>query len=758
MPWRPLSSIAFAIAIYPFQPTSPADLPLELGDELYIIEQGGANGAWYRGYLVAPPSTLSGLTAVQGKALESRVFSGIFPKNCVEIREVLGDPENARNSPSLQQLPDFDLSKASVSTNDITDHTEKARAISQITVIKLDEENGPKVTSQASTLEPRSSIIPLPLNPSSSNHPRDAAESYKPPAPVPMLKVGDETPTSLSEPLVDEIASCLREWQSTDLHRLLLSRDYTTVEEIRSIVAQLDMARRQLLHDVLTSAEREALREQTVWKLVRGNKMLSGEVIVRDPAKAGRLLTGNDSAVRLAMLQSEMSMLDTPPLQKNEPSASRHLLCELNATAGSPSTTALASCLVLKTSGGEYINLSEVYQMSISGGAATPSTIIKSLTSNTLFTEIASADLAEGLTVYLVVRLLVSESATKRISTPITPDAWPGKGLKSGSVTAKSRRSVIWNGKPKANDSHTALKSYSEVDTPDAEAKPGPSQDGETPVMRVVGVGALDVSSALRHQCPIDKNVDFYCPVENHQDALAELPDSFENLIQPILPSNRSLYKKSAHLIQLKAHISPLIGDDVDALIRQNSMSLHDITQTRRIGFAGAPTKPRSDIYLYVSKANIVPDALFSHPLHGQVPAPTGVLRYLQLTLEVRNARGERIENCIYPSSDDQGYTAWRTNVTDRHTPWAQMVRLNVPAHEVATSHVIMTLANAPDFPFALCWMPLWTKQTFIRDGNHSLLLHAYDQTTSSIEDGKVAYLSQPWSSLGKNDSTKDEN
>ncbi|CAI7609038.1 unnamed protein product, partial [Penicillium viridicatum] len=91
MPWRPLPRIAFAVAIYPFNPSSPADLPLELGDELYIIEQGGTDGEWCRGYLVAPPSLLAGLTSTKGQTLEARVFSGIFPRNCVEIREVLGD-------------------------------------------------------------------------------------------------------------------------------------------------------------------------------------------------------------------------------------------------------------------------------------------------------------------------------------------------------------------------------------------------------------------------------------------------------------------------------------------------------------------------------------------------------------------------------------------------------------------------------------------------------------------------------------------
>src|SRR6266487_2723350 len=91
MPWTPLPRIAFAIATHPFQASSVADLPLELGDELYIIEEGGKDAQWFRGYLVAPPSLLAGLTSTKGQTLEARVFSGIFPRSCVEVREVLGE-------------------------------------------------------------------------------------------------------------------------------------------------------------------------------------------------------------------------------------------------------------------------------------------------------------------------------------------------------------------------------------------------------------------------------------------------------------------------------------------------------------------------------------------------------------------------------------------------------------------------------------------------------------------------------------------
>lgn len=146
-----------------------------------------------------------------------------------------------------------------------------------------------------------------------------------------MLKIGDETPTSSSEPLVDEVASCLREWHSKNLYELLLNRRYSVLEKVSDLVNRLDLARRQLLHNVLTAQELAALREEIVWNLVGGNKMLSKEVIVRDPKQHGRLLTGEDSAIELTKLQSTMSLLDRPPVFQHDPINLYHLIVDVKA-------------------------------------------------------------------------------------------------------------------------------------------------------------------------------------------------------------------------------------------------------------------------------------------------------------------------------------------------------------------------------------------------------------------------------------------
>ncbi|PGH19855.1 hypothetical protein AJ80_03772 [Polytolypa hystricis UAMH7299] len=779
MPWRPLPRIAFAVAIYPFQPSSPADLPLELGDELYIIEQGGANGEWYRGYLVAPPSLLAGLTSVKGQTLEARVFSGIFPKNCVEVREMLGDAEGAIKDSGRSSVepgsqingasrasagsPDTAILLDSKSASNGLSDLKASRKVSQITIIKLDENGGNRRSGTSSNAHS------VPLTPISIG-PRDPS-APKPPAPVPMLKIGDESPTSASEPLVDEIASCLREWHSTNIHQLLLTRQYNSLESMSNIVLELDLARRQLLHNVLTAQERAALRETTVWNLVRGNKMLSGEVIVRDPAQRGRLLTGDDSAIQLTKLQSEMSMLESSPTQHADSVTLNHLLFEVNAVSGTNAgSVTLAINLYLKLANGDIKSLSETYSLDIPA-AETFSTLISNTKIKTLFTELNAADIGEGSGIdtklYLVVKVLSSEvpranaspksrsSASREGSA--THKAVPG--LSSGRGSLKGRRSMIWGPKsrggqyaepnikqpPQSSGSATAREQK-----PEAQAK-------EVAVTRTVGIGALEVGPILRQSKEVEQVINIWAPL-GETDEEDEYGEGFEEIVRSLLYSPTGRYARSYRAARLHTHLHPFTSEDTESLVRNNPTLLHNVTQTKRIGFPQAPTKPRSDIYITLSKVTLPQDGLLSHPIHGQVTLPqVPNFRNLQLTLEVRNAVGGRIDHCIYPTSNGSAHTAWRTTVAERGSAWNQTIRLNIPTDQVPGSHLIMSVADAPEFPFALSWMPLWDQQAFIRDGRHSLLLHAYDRHTSSIDNGKGAYLSLPWSALGKNESTKDE-
>ena len=469
MPWRPLPRIAFGVATYPFATQGDHELPLEIGDELYIIEETLDN-QWLRGYLLAPPSLLAGLTSVKGQTLEARVFSGIFPRSCVEIREMLGDDtdevtdENGAAGGSPRRGSDSGKSGVVAHDNSQTARNRKPSS---------DDETRAATTTTVIKREPG---------------------RPKPPAPVPMLKVGDETPTSISEPLVDEIASCLREWHSTNLHDLLLSREYPKLEKVSQLIETVDLARRQFLHDVLTTHEYDVLREKTVWNLVKGNKLCGGEVIVRDPKERGRILVGEDSVVEVTRLQSVMSLLDEPPQPNVEPTALHHLLVDVRSFAGSSNEpTTLVLYLVGKSVGGTLTALSESYVIDVPAGG-TMGHVARNSQMRTLFTDLSATDVGDvpssDSELYLVVKVLAPQQITlgkpasrsgvhSQPSTPYSKDKPPSSG---GPKT--SRRSFMWGSSRSAfSRGGTKLDALSEQpeERPPTNRSRSESRDGGAP-------------------------------------------------------------------------------------------------------------------------------------------------------------------------------------------------------------------------------------------------------------------------------------
>ncbi|PQE12483.1 SH3 domain-containing protein [Rutstroemia sp. NJR-2017a BBW] len=697
MPWQPLPRIAFAVATYPFVASSPADLPLELGDELYIIEQGGKDLQWFRGYLVAPPSLLAGLTSIKGQTLEARVFSGIFPKSCVEVREVLDlESTNGLKSP----LPN------GVHGQSVKKKKRKSRALV----------NGH--STRLSTTK-RQSGAP------------------KPAAPVPMLKIGDETPTSASEPLVDEIASCLREWHSTNLHELLLSRQYHKLDKMSVLVKTLDLSRRQILHNVCTTHELQSLREKTVWDLVKGNKLFNGEVVVRDPAERGRVLTSNDSAVELTKLQSMMSLLDEKPQapSQNEGLALHHLLLDVKAFVGaSTESTSLAFFLAIKKPGSPGTALSETFLAEVPPSA-------------TLTT--------------------VSNNSKDREKPPVA-----GSGTKAG------RRSMMWGQKTfsRNNTNQGKLNSLSEnseasndenssregaprsSSSRNGEFKPGPVSQI---VSRTVGLGALKLSSLMKNREEAEHVITIWSPAVVFGHEKPSAGDGWEEIIRDMMTSQSGHYEKSRRAERLQIYLKAFDSPDADLLIKSTPTLLSGVSKTSKMGFSGAPTKPRSDIYITLDEAFLARQALLSRTVGSAAPmSPSIAGSSLQVSMEVRKANGDRIEGCIYASSNSEAQSSWESVAAERGDAWKQTVRLSIPQAEVPTCHLVMVVADIPNQPFAISHIPLWDQQAFIRDGHHSLLLYKYDETTSSPRGGmagKGGYLSLPWSARGKDDISKDE-
>jgi hypothetical protein len=270
------------------------------------------------------------------------------------------------------------------------------------------------------------------------------------------------------------------------------------------------------------------------------------------------------------------------------------------------------------------------------------------------------------------------------------------------------------------------------------------SRDQKT-LKRTVAVGVLRIDALMRAQAEMDQNLTLWCPAQTLEE-VSEESTGCDDVLGEIYPSPSGRYGKYPTISRIMIHLKAFAHPDAETLIEKTPTLLHNIKETRKIGFSGAPTKPRSDIYLTIVEPFLPKNAFLSHPKTGTVPlASNSSMRNLQLTIEVRKSSGERIEGCIYPSSNSAGHTAWRTTALERGEKWNLTVRLAIKPEDVPGSHIVMSVADAPGFPFALCWMPLWNQDAFIRDGEHSLSLYRYDEYTSSMIAGKGAYLGLPW-------------
>ncbi|EFX06343.1 sh3 domain containing protein [Grosmannia clavigera kw1407] len=822
MPWQPLPHIAFAVATYPFAASYPEDLVLEIGDELYIIEET-PDGNWLRGYLLKPPSLLAGLTSVKGQTLEARVFSGIFPRSCVEVRELLGESDDSDDA-------DEDGDAANTSEDGVVFPSAHAAAqrgsdsaksgvvggqrrkkkTGKDIVLSMANGGGDGNKSRPSSSRSRPATALSAQGHLSVPVVRDP-NAPKPQAPVPMLKIGDETPTSAAEPLIDEIASCLREWHSTNLHELLLSRQYHKLDILSQLITSLNQARQQFLHNVLTSWEYTKLREKTVWDLVRVNKLCGGEVIVRDPNERGRILTGDDSVVEITQLQSVMSLLNEPPPPSVEPTALHHLLVDVKGFAGACTEgTSLVLSLVGRV-GGELIRLSESFTTAVPSGMM--GHLFNRASMRTLFSDLSSSDIGEAPAVDSDLFLVVVVRSVRQIAVAGQPQAKPnsrsgvgsaGYGGASGSVSGSketsrpplssgnksARRSLMWGGKGSrsghsrgsnkldslsetsedrsiSGSAPTSREGYS-APPGSAGSRGGGGGGGRSPfdsalrvtADRMTGIGVLKLNAIMKRQDDdVEHVINIWAPSERAgASADKQQTEDWDPFIKDLMLSKSGQFEKSKSSERVQVHLRAFNHPDADTLIKSTPTLLSGIVKTCKMGFSGAPTKPRSDIYLTINDAVLSRQVLLSR--YGASPGPfpsTLQGNNLQVTVEVRRSSGDRIDGCIFPYSNTEGLSTWRSTTVEREDGWRQTLRLSLSPPDVSTSHVVMFVADMPNPPFAVAYMPLWDQSAFVRDGSHGLVLYRIDEYTVTPQPppggapGRVGgYLSLPWSTKGR--------
>jgi len=362
--WEPLPSIIYGYAVHPLSPShrdtrissrprlsnvtqaSTASsfihrdvVALEVGDEVYAFEKytprgKETEGVWYRGSVITfilaktwsdPPSSYvvcttrrppvawngtSDPSSSRGPRLEEpqQVFIGIFPGSHIYIREELPDAEGSLADVAAAFQNDSRLTVADA-------HKPKTPASRE-----MEEEDRKSFRLGPPPEQANSSRAGLPVYPASirSLSPT-GSQNIKPLPPRPSLKSNDETASGAAQPIVDEIASALREWHML-MFQYLARRDYQLFRTVREHIEALHLGRRQLLTQTLSDEETANLRRDCVARLVNGNIVQNLDVIVRHPNGGGLVTVDVEgdidtrnwmSAVRMYALQASLAYADT---------------------------------------------------------------------------------------------------------------------------------------------------------------------------------------------------------------------------------------------------------------------------------------------------------------------------------------------------------------------------------------------------------------------------------------------------------------
>ncbi|KAI5202057.1 hypothetical protein E4T39_04850 [Aureobasidium subglaciale] len=753
MSWRPVKNIVHAVCVQRFEATHPNDVALEIGDDVYVTEIGGTAHEWCRGWLLSQPSILTGLDCQNGQALMPRAYAGIFPRNCIEIREVLTDDDSQAVQEEKRTL---DIAQANGGAQNGDD------AIDVPT-------NAPRrgKSKRRTRLFPRrpndTHLLPLNVQPRPIGALKDEA-------PLPALRIGDATPFSNEEPLVDEISSCLREWHSTHVHQLVLNHEYDLLEKLSDLAGRLDNARKQLIHDLLTEKELALLRERTVWDLVDGNKLLHGEVIVRSPQEKGRILTAQDSIPEMLELQALMSMRDRSPPPPAQESLLSHLLVDLKQTGDmNAESGSLHMYLCRQASDSVPRAVSEVFAVEVPFDRHSIENLTPNQLPKTLFTDLTKAEIGSATDpsshLYLVCLLHREEAPRKRTIAPsqATPQTDRPESH-SQSESTNARRSFLWGSQrgrknlerstsqdqarpPTRESSRSKLRGRPQTPVVvDAQGRPATA---EKKLRRVIGYGAVEIGELIRQHGTATHNISLWTPAEAFEEVIEEPiagVNGWEEVIKNLVRSPMGSFTQALSIGKFQIDLHAFAHPSAVALIKDHPALLRDVYCTQALNLSSGSAQQRSDVYLTLKEPELPSGARCFHPQEGSVLIPNEAdLRNLQLTLEVRTESGKRIDNSIWPASNRPPHTAYRTSAIDRSEIWNQTIRLSVPNEDLPHAHVVLSIAEGNQFPFALAWIPLWDHQGAVcTHGHQTLALWDYSEYTASTVHGRGAYQMLP--------------
>ncbi|KAI0321083.1 hypothetical protein OF83DRAFT_1168770 [Amylostereum chailletii] len=818
--WEPLPVIVYGYAVHPLSPShrdtrisnrprlstvteaSTAEsfihrdvVTLEVGDEVYAFEKyvpkgKETEGEWFRGYVVCttrrPPvswNTSSDPSSSKGPKLEEpqQVFIGIFPASHVYRRDELPDAEG--------RLADV----AAAFHNGTPLPAMDGYRQGNMDVLKEEDEDNAMASRKSFKLGPppdqaNSSRAGLPVYPASirSMSPTES-QVIKPLPPRPSLKSGDDTESGALQPIVDEIASALREWHML-MFQYLARRDYKLFQTVREHIEALHLGRRQLLAQTLSTEETVSLRRDCVTRLVSGNIVQNLDVIVRHPTGGGLVNVDVDgdidprcwmSAVRMYAMQVSLAYMDTPgdpltPLKSHQsfdnlsvaplptpansafpeynrpriqsrifsgstprdvkPASAKffHVFLDIRAFVASPcapgETAELYFSLYNKNEA-RFVTEDFCAILNHNGVLARdPTARIR-----TLFTDLAQSDVQDPI--YLVCRIV--RNGALKIGTNI------GSGLPDGGGRRGSSGSVLKDGgSPSWSESTLNLSSPRSATGTATDAatfrRPFGCAVLELTQLSAIAADQSDASTSKEFSMPI------YAPVN---EAI------FSMLHQDIIAGNSREFDKSPRAEMLAVSVKIFHGN-ADTIIKENSSLLQGIPLTLRLGFPDVvfPGDARNELYIKLWSGEF-PSAQNRDPRRSVLRGSSSFsTNNIQVTIEVRDQDGNLVDNVISQGSGEPNVPFFHSVVFARNSQptFGELIKLVLPPQELPPWHVFFTFryrssrekplnrsgSEVMDKPFAFSFLPLSPdNRTFLEDGGHTLVLYKADRLSQLTPD-----------------------
>ncbi|KAF8894918.1 cytoplasmic protein [Gymnopilus junonius] len=803
--WEPLPLIVYGYAVHPLSPSrrdtrhsrghrlstvteASADdhsvmrdvVTLEVGDEIYAFEKytpgprEQVEGVWYRGYVLcttlrppvtwslSDPSSSTSLARPTVKAEETQqVFIGIFPESHIFFRDELADaegrlPDLARslqngNSPGMlagrmspgDALGNWNRDKASIGMDTVREEDEDIDAYMSRKSFKLgpppDQANSSRAALPVYSTSLRSS------SPASSR-------VIKPLPPRPSRKSGDDTASGSHQPIIDEIASALREWHSL-MFQYLARRDYKLFHVVRDHIEALHLGRRQLLAQTLSAEETVNMRRDCVTRLVSGNLVQGLDVIVRHPTWGGLVTVDVEgeidprswvSAVRMYAMQVSLAYMnishddsptyslgrstdyvpsvplptpahsafpDTPHHHKARsrsqgyigPDDSHklttvkfyHVFLDIRAFVASPCTSGETAELffsLYKKQGTQFVTEEFCAILNHNGVLARdPSSRIR-----TLFVDLAATDIQDPI--YLVCRI-VRNGAPKMGGNTGSGDGASGRRGSETSLrteitsptSASQHLSMGW--------SDTIASSTPTLTSPSSARVNGFGEQAQ--FRRPFGCAVLELtqlSKMVAEQIDVSPLKEYTMPIYVPTNEA-----SFSMIHQNIISHNTREFEKSSRADHLSVSVKVFRGN-ANNVVRENTSLLQDIPHTLRLGFPDVvfPGDARNELYIKLWCGDFTSNNSGSGRLSvANFTRHVAPSVNVQITVEVKDQNGTTIENVISQGSGEALLTSFNSMVFMRCTEptFGELIKVQLPPGDVPPWHLFFTFRNRSTRP-----------------------------------------------------------